>query len=136
MSGPLSAADELLLNSYTERKADVQWQLEQGRLLAALEEGRTVAALREFLEARSSDPLPETVVRFLKDMEDRATRLQDKGLARLIECADPALATLIANDTRTKNYCLLAGERHLAVFADAETRFRNALRKLGYSLPK
>lgn len=135
-SGPLSAADELLLDSYTERKADVQWHLEQDKLLAALEEGKTVAALREFLEARSSDPLPETVIRFLKDMEDRTTRLQDKGLARLIECADPALATLIANDTRTKNYCLLAGERHLAVFADAETRFRNALRKLGYSLPK
>lgn len=135
-SGPLSAADELLLDSYTERKADVEWHLDQGRLLAALEEGRNVAALREFLETRSGDPLPETVIRFLKDMEDRASRLQDKGLARLIECADPALATLIANDTRTKNYCLLAGERHLAVFADAETRFRSALRKLGYSLPK
>jgi len=31
---------------------------------------------------------------------------------------------------------LLAGERHLAVFADGEARFRSAVRKLSYILPK
>ena len=46
------------------------------------------------------------------------------------------LATLIANDSRTKPFCLLAGERHLAVPVEGETRFRSALRKLGYGLPR
>jgi len=66
----------------------------------------------------------------------RTTRLQDKGVARLIECADAALANLIANDSRTRPYCLPAGDRWLAVPADAETRFRIALRKVGYSLAR
>ena len=54
----------------------------------------------------------------------------------LIECADAVLATLIANDSRTKPFCLLAGDRWLAVPMESEPRFRSALRKLGYGLPK
>ena len=54
----------------------------------------------------------------------------------MVECADAVLVTLIANDSRTKPFCLLAGERHLAVATESEALFRGALRKLGYSLPK
>jgi hypothetical protein len=32
---------------------------------------------------------------------------------RLIECADPATAALIARDTRTAAYCRLLGDQHL-----------------------
>ena len=133
---PLSAADELLLGSFAARKGDAVWHLNRDSLLAALEDGREVATLREFLTAGNTGPLPETVEQFLTDAGQRARQLRDGGPARLIECADPALAALIANDSRTKRYCLLAGERHLAVFASDETRFRSALRKLGYTLPK
>ncbi len=133
---PLEPADEMFLNCYAHKISDVVWKLDQARLLEAVEAGHSVSALQELLQARSDQPLPETVTRFLSDMVNRATRLQDKGAARLIECADAALATLIANDSRTKPYCLLAGDRYLAVPADAETRFRTALRKVGYSLPK
>jgi hypothetical protein len=56
--------------------------------------------------------------------------------ARLIECADAVMAALIANDSRTQPFCLRAGERHLVVPAESEARFRSALRKVGYSLPK
>ena len=133
---PLSPADELLLNSFLSRKSDAVWHLDRNGLLAALEEGRDLKSLRDFLEASSADPLPATVAQFLQDAEQRVRQLQDRGLARLIECADPALAALIANDSRTRRYCLRAGESHLAVFAADESRFRNAVRKLGYSLPK
>ncbi|MEW6731530.1 MAG: hypothetical protein AB1489_09400, partial [Acidobacteriota bacterium] len=37
--------------------------------------------------------------------------LNDRGQARLIECANPALATLIASDHRTRKFCMLAGDR-------------------------
>jgi hypothetical protein len=134
--GPLEPADELLLDHYAQKVSDAVWKLEPDRLLEAMEAGQSVSALREWLTAHSAQALPETVARYLDDMAHRAGRLQDKGTARLIECADAALAALIANDTRTKPYCLLAGERHLAVPAETETRFRSALRKLGYSLPK
>jgi hypothetical protein len=75
------------------------------------------------------------VEQFFADCRSRSQSLQDQGMARLIECADATLAVQIAHDSRTKRYCQLAGERHLVVLLDDETRFRNGLRKLGYSLP-
>lgn len=133
---PLSPADELLLASFARRKSEALWHLDRQQLLIALEEGRDIRNLREFLQASSRDPLPETVMQFLSDAEQRACQLQDRGMVRLIECADAVLATQLAHDARTQRYCLLAGERHLAVFADKESRFRSALHKLGYILPK
>jgi hypothetical protein len=112
------------------------WKLDQARLLEALEEGHDITVLAELLVSLSGQPLPETVERFLGDMAARVHSLKSLGTARLIECADAALATLIANDSRTKPFCLLAGERYLAVPAESEARFRSALRKVGYSLPK
>jgi len=64
------------------------WQLEAGKLLAATEEGRSVAEIREFLAARSGAPLPDTVARLFGDIADRCARVHDRGLARLIECAE------------------------------------------------
>ena len=69
-------------------------------------------------------------------MQSRSGSLKDVGTGRIIECSDPALAALIANDSRTKKYCFLAGESRLVVPVASETKFRNALQKLGYSLPK
>ncbi len=132
----LDLADQVLLDNFAERSADAVWRLRQEKLLAAVEEGRDIAELRTVLKALSEDPLPDTVEQLLSDTADRATQLQDKGPARLVECADPALAALLANDSSSRNYCLLAGERHLAVYSATENHFRRAVRKLGYSLPK
>ncbi len=130
----LDPGDAFLLDSFARRQADAVWRLERAKLLAALEEGKTVAALRELLESRNEGPLPDTVSRFLQDCEERASALKDRGEARLVECADPALAALVANDSRTRPLCMQAGERHLVVLPGAEKRFRTALRKLGYPL--
>jgi hypothetical protein len=42
------------------------------------------------------------------------------------------LAALIANDSRTRKYCMLAGERHLVVPASSEATFKRTLREVGY----
>ncbi len=110
------------------------WRLEAGKLLAATEEGRSVDEIREFLSARGGAPLPDTVARLLEDVAERCSRLQDRGLARLIECEEAALATLVASDTRTRKHCMRAGERHLVVPASSEAAFRRALREVGYLL--
>jgi len=133
---PLEPADAMLLGSYATQTADAVWKLDQARLLEALEEGHDITVLAELLASLSGQPLPETVERFLGDLVARVRSLKSLGTARLIECADAALATLIANDSRTKPFCLLAGERYLAAPAESEARFRSALRKVGYSLPK
>ncbi|HQA27212.1 MAG TPA: helicase-associated domain-containing protein [Candidatus Competibacteraceae bacterium] len=126
----------MLLDSYAEKVSDAVWKLEQGRLLEALEAGHDIAVLAELLVALSGQPLPETVAQFLSDMTRRVRSLRATETALLIECADAVLATLIANDSRTKPHCLLAGDRYLAVPLASESRFRSALRKLGYGLPK
>lgn len=61
-------------------------------------------------------------------------KIRERGQARLIECADAALAVLIANNSRTKKLCFLAGEKHLVIPSESETKFRNAVKKLGYSI--
>ncbi|MCB1795892.1 MAG: helicase-associated domain-containing protein, partial [Candidatus Competibacteraceae bacterium] len=132
----LEPADTMLLDSYAAKTSDAVWKLDQARLLEALEEGHDITVLAELLVSLGGQPLPETVERFLEDMTRRARSLKTTGTARLVECADAVLATLIANDSRTKPFCLLAGERYLAVATESEARFRGALRKLGYSLPK
>jgi hypothetical protein len=130
----LEQSDRLALNTYAVPVSDFVWRLEAGRLLAAIEDGKPVEELREFLTARSGAAIPDTVARLLDDVAERCTKIHDRGLARLIECADPALAALIANDTRTRKHCLRAGERHLVVPASSEAAFRRALRDAGYLL--
>jgi hypothetical protein len=80
------------------------------------------------------DELQQAVARLLDDVAGRTSLIQDRGLARLVECADAALAALIANDTRTRKYCMRAGERHLVVTGSSDAAFRRALRDAGYLL--
>jgi hypothetical protein len=131
----LAAADRIVLERYAERTSEQVWRLTAERLLAALEAGGSLTELSEFLAARSATALPEPVARLLADLQQRAGRLEDGGAARLIECGDAALATLVANHARTRRLCLLAGERHIVVPAASERAFSRALRELGYPLP-
>ncbi|MGB3265629.1 MAG: hypothetical protein WBA89_16920 [Microcoleus sp.] len=80
--------------------------------------------------------IPQTVQQFLADVKERSNSLQDLGTVKLIECTSAHLALLIANDSRTKKFCQLAGDRTLAVPLGQETKFRTALRQMGYVLPQ
>jgi hypothetical protein len=128
----LEQGDRLALDAYATRVSDLVWRLDFGKLLAAVDEGRPVDELQEFLTARSGAAIPDTVKRLLDDVAERSTKVSDRGLARLVECADAALAALIANDTRTRKHCMLAGERHLVVPSSSEAAFKRALREIGY----
>lgn len=132
---PLQPAERLLMDTFTQQTSDAVWKLDRDQVLKAASEGHNLKEFQAFLTEASADALPQTVKQFFKDCLSRSTSLQDQGLARLIECQDASLATLIANDSRTKKYCFLAGDRHLVVPTDQETRFSSGLRKLGYSLP-
>lgn len=140
----LSRADRLVLDSCLQSVSDSVWKLDRDKLLDAISQGRNVDDLKKFLVANSGAALPQIVTQFLADLETRTTSLQDLGAARLIRCNDPALAMLIANDTRTKAFCFLADTPqvmtkgtacYLVVPLETETKFRNALKKIGYSLP-
>ncbi len=130
----LEPADRLALDAYASRVSDRVWRLEPVGLLGATEQGRSVDEIRAFLAARSAGPLPDTVDRLFHDVADRGVLIRDRGLARLVECAEPALAALVANDSRTRKLCMRAGERHLVIPAPSEAAFRRALREVGYLL--
>ena len=128
----LELGDRLALDAYATRVSDLVWRLDAGKLLAAVDEGCPLDEIREFLAARSATAIPDTVSRLLDDVAHRIAKVYDRGLARLIECADAALAALIANDSRTRRHCLRTEERYLVVPSSSEAAFTRALREVGY----
>lgn len=128
----LERADRLALDAYATPVSDLVWRLDAGKLLAAIEGGRSAVEIQEFLAARNGAPIPDTVARLLQDVADRSAKVLDRGLTRLIECANPELAALIASDSRTRKHCMRAGDRHLVVPAASEAAFKRALREIGY----
>ncbi|TAE39527.1 MAG: hypothetical protein EAZ90_22770 [Oscillatoriales cyanobacterium] len=132
----VETSDAIVLDIYTKKVSDVVWRLDRPKIFVAIENGYPLAEFTEFLDARSIEPLPQTVQQFLTDVTERSNSVQDIGSVRLIECTTAHIALLIANDSRTKKFCQLAGDRTVAVPLGQETKFRTALRQMGYVLPQ
>ncbi len=128
--------DRLALDAYAVPVSDRVWRLETDKLLSAADQGRPISEIREFLSVRTATPLPNTVVRLLDDTADRCACVHDRGMARLVECDEAAIATLIANDTLTRKHCMLSGDHHLVIPAASESAFKRNLRGLGYILAR
>lgn len=133
--GKLPPADRLFLERFAERTADAVWRLTPGSILEAVEKGLSVREMQEFLTAKSSEPLPQTVEVFLQDLAHKAGQLVDSGTARLIACADAHVAQLLINDRRLRALCQLAGDNLLVFRSEDENAVRRGLRELGYVLP-
>jgi hypothetical protein len=97
--------------------------------------GRGLKEFTTFLAERAGHELPGVLATLIGDITRRATQLTDLGHARVIGCADPALAALIAHDRTLRPLCHLLGDRHLAIPLNHELKFRTALLKLGYAMP-
>ena len=111
------------------------WAVSRESLLAAVDAGRPPGEFAVFLRARAAQPkLPGTLLALLDEVGERTRQLADLGQVRLIECAEPALATLISHDRKLRSVCRLIGDRHLAVPVDREPEFRRALAALGYAV--
>lgn len=133
--GDLPPGDAMTLSAFAESTADRTWRLSAATLLAGIAGGRGLDEVAGLLKRANDGPLPETATRLLADTAERASALTDRGVVRLVECRDSATAVLVARDPRTAPFCALLGERHLAVGAEHEVAFREALTGLGYALP-
>lgn len=133
--GDLGPGEAMTLSAFAERTAERTWLLTMASLLAGMAGGRRLDDLHRLLDTGRQGPMPDTVARLLSDAAARGSALCDRGVVRLIECADPATAALIARDPRTATRCRLLGDRHLAVAAEHDATFREALVDLGYALP-
>jgi len=134
-AGAVSQADRLLLSAYAEQTGDRVWTVSAAALLAAVDAGRELAELTAFLTPRTEHELPNTFTTLISDITRRVTQLTDLGHARVIECADPAVAALIAHDRGLRGLCRRIGDRHIAVPIDQELKFRKALLKIGHVMP-
>jgi hypothetical protein len=88
-----------------------------------------------FLARRSGHQPPDTLNTVVADVHRRAGQLTDLGHVRVIECADPATAALIAGDRTLRSLCRPSGDRHLVVPPDQELRFGKALIARGQAVP-
>ncbi len=131
----LAPADQLLLSSYAEHTADRVWAISASSLLDAIDTGRDIQEFSAFLTQRAEHQLPGALETLINDVTGRAKQLANLGHARVIECADPALATLVARDRTLRALCRPIGDRHIAIPLDHEPKFRKALLKLGYVMP-
>lgn len=132
--GEIPVADRLVLDAYAERTSDRVWSLTAAALLTALDTGRSLEEFSRFLGNRCHTELPSTVTTLIDDVVGRASRLRDLGMTQLVECAEPALAALIANDRKLRALCRPVGDRHLAIPPEHGTAFRKELQTLGYAL--
>lgn len=136
VSGDVSPEESLFLDIWAENLGERSWRLDAVRILDAIEQGRPLSELREFLDAREDQGLPDTVEGFLVKLEKQANAMRLTGLFLHIDCADEALADQIAGHKDTKSLCLRAGPSRLAIKPENEDRFRRAVRKLGWGLPR
>jgi hypothetical protein len=134
-TGDFPAADRLLLTAYAEQTNDRVWTVSAASLLAAIDAGRELIEFNTFLAERTEQELPSSLNTLVADVHRRASQLTDLGKVRLIECADPATAALIAHDRALRAMCRPIGDTHLAVSLDHEAKFRKALLKIGYVSP-
>lgn len=130
----LAPADRLVLGTFATRTSDRVWTISTTSLLAAVDAGRAPGELRGFLEAHAVHAVPATVHRLLADVEARGGQVRDLGTRRVLACADPSVATLLAQDRSLRGLCTRLGERHLMLDPAGEPKARAALRKLGYPL--
>lgn len=134
-TGTLSSGDQMLLSAYAEHTGDRVWTVSAASLLSALNAGRNLSEFTTLLARRADNELPESLRTLISDVTRRASQLTDLGYARVIECADPALAALITHDRGLRELCKPIGDRHLAIAFEHELKFRTALLKLGYAMP-
>ncbi len=130
--GALSAADKLFLDKIGEMVTSSLWRISLKTLLSAAHDGTAPDEVQRFLKARSSVPIPQTVVTLLHDAQKRSTHLKYSGRAHIIECADPVLVQLITCDTNLSKTCMAAGDRFIVVLPGMENTFIKALANIGY----
>ena len=131
--GQLSVTQTLLLNSFGTIVSDGVWELSKVKSLESCEQGHKIGELRTLLEAASDErELPEPVVKFLDQIEERARAIEFVGHAHLFYCRNGIVALEIASHALTKSFCEIAGTNHLVVKTCYLEKFRKAIKVIGF----
>ncbi len=128
-------AEEFMLEKFARKVSDRTWTISKDDILLSLQKGTDINEIIDFMKAKSDkDELPESVMKFIEDIEANQNKLKYHSNAIIIECSDPRLAMLIANEKEIKKHCMIANERYLVVDEKKETVLKKVIRDLGYVL--
>ena len=83
-------------------------------------------------QSGNAGDLRQTAQQVSENLREMGGQVRDTGPVHLIECADAAVAALLAADRRTRTHCTRLGERHLAVPLDKLPAFRRSALAQGY----
>ena len=132
----LLPGDVSMLELFAKKKSDHVWCIDRQLILDHLECGGSLDDISRFLAESAAEGIPNTIRVFFDDLKAKAGAVVNTVEAWLVEFQDPAVAALVAHDSKVRKLCLLAGERHVAVAKTNERAFRTAVKKLGYVLPR
>ena len=132
--GLLAPEEAAVLDTSAQPVSDSAWLLDRQKAVAAVELGIPTSDLAAFLCSRDLQPLPDTVLAFMRSSQTMGQALQVLGTALLIECLDADIAQRIASHPETASLCTQAGARHLVVKSENVARFRTKLRVVGYGM--
>ena len=132
--GQANADEVFMLENWATQESGTTWRLDRQKSMLALERGFDGQQLIDFLQARDEQPLPQQVEVFVRTNQKQGQALRLVGTSLLLECADGHIARKIASHPDSKGLCLLAGERHLVVRCEHESRFRDVVHMQGWGI--
>jgi hypothetical protein len=133
-AGSLSPAERMQLETWAEAVGGNDYRLDESHALEAIEAGHDPDSFASFLEERDEQPLPETVVAFLRLARADGEAVRQAGNAILFECRDANTAEMILKRKELSGICLRAGDTILAVREEAMAKFRKQVRLLGLGI--
>lgn len=133
-AGSLSPAERMQLEMWAEAIGENEFRLDELHGLDAIEAGHDPDGFMGFLEERDDQPLPETVVAFLRKIRADGEAVRQSGNAILFECRDAATAEMISKCKDLSGMCLRAGDTTLAVREETMAKFRKQVRQLGLGI--
>jgi hypothetical protein len=132
----LLPGDVSMLERFACRDGEHVWRIDKPLVLDYLESGGSLEEISRFLADNAAQEIPRVIQSWFDDLNARSRAIVKTEDAWLVEFQDPAVAALVAHDSKAGTLCLLAGERHVAVAKGNERAFRTAVKKLGYVVPR
>jgi len=125
---------EMMLDTWASREGESCWRLNKARMIEALENGHDLDGFHRFLTERDDQPLPESVEALFKSCRAQAGAVHAVGPALVYECRDKTTCATIAKHPEMAGLCQPVGDKRLVVSIQCESRFREALRIIGFGL--
>lgn len=134
VSGTTQSSDRMLLDTWAESISNDIWRLDSARARGAVERGQSADEFAIFLGKCDEQPLPETVLGFLKNSVKDGQALKNLGAAFIYQCRDADTAAMITSQKSLQSHCYRCGELELVVPEAHISKFKKTIKLLGLGI--